>query len=191
MSWITGTQTELLAGNTAVGSSYSGFTSAQYIGAPTGAGYLPANFFMPNTGVGKSILVKAFGVISTTATPNFTMAVTLNSTQGSYNSGGVLATTPATAQGSGETNVPWELEVIATCTGTGSSGVLLADGLFKVYPTGTTLIAARCSSSTANPNTGLTISTELAYYVELAGTWSASSSSNAVQVYNVAVIGLN
>ena len=119
------------------------------------------------------------------------MAVSLNTTQGTYNASGILATTPATAQGSGESNVPWELEVLATCTATGASGVMLADGLFKVYPTGTTLIAARCSSSTANPNTGLTISTESAYYVELAGTWSSSSSSNAVQVYNVAVIGLN
>jgi len=191
MSWTTGTQTELLAANTANGSAANTFSSAQYIGAQTGAGYLPANFFLPNLGVGKSLLIKAFGVISTTSTPNFTMAVTLNTTQGTYNSSGILATTAATAQGSGESNVPWELEVLATCTATGASGTMLADGMWKVYPTGTSLIAARCSSSTANPNTALTISTESAYYVELAGTWSASSSSNSVTVYNVAVIGLN
>ncbi len=191
MSWTTGTQTEALSANSANGTSFATFTSAQYIGATTGAAYLPANFFLPATGTGKSLLVKAHGIISTTGTPNFTMAVTANTTQGTYNSSGILATTAATAQGSGETNVPWELEVIITCATTGGSGTFLADGIWKVYPTGTSLIAARCSSSTANPNTALTLSTESAYYVELAGTWSASSSSNAVQVYNLAVLGLN
>jgi hypothetical protein len=189
MSWTTGTQTEALASNTAVGASFPSFTAAQYVGAPSGAGYLPANFFLPTLGVGKAFMVKAFGTISTTGTPNFTMAVSLNTTQGTYNSSGILATTAATAQASGETTVPWELEVIATCTGTGSSGAILADGMWKVYPTGTTLIAARCANVT--PNTALTISTESAYYVELAGTWSASSASNAVQVNRVLVIGLN
>ena len=192
MSWTTGTQTEALSANAAVGSAFSTFTSAQYIGPDaTAAAYLPANFFLPAYGKSKSLLVKAFGVISCTGTPNFTMAVTANTTQGTYNSSGILAATAATAQGSGESNVPWELEVLITCSGTGSSGAFLADGVWKVYPTGTSLIAARCSSSTANPNTALTLSTESAYYLELAGTWSASSASNAVQVYNVAVLGLN
>lgn len=191
MSWTTGTQAECLSANSAVGSSFATFTSAQYIGATTGAAYLPANFFLPMSGAGKSILVKAFGVLSDTATPNFTMAVSANTTQGTYNSSGVLATTAATAQGSGVTNVPWELEVVITCVSTGASGTFLSDGMFKVYSSGTTLVAARCSSSTANPNTAVTLSTESAYYLELAGTWSASSSSNAVQVYQIAVIGLN
>lgn len=191
MSWTTGTQAEALSANTANGAAENTFTSAQDIGPTTGAGYLPANFFLPTYGVGKSVLIKAFGVISTTGTPTFAMAVSLNTTQGTYNSGGVLATTAAVTQGSGETNVPWELEVIAVCTGTGGSGTFLSDGMWKVYPTGTSLIAARCSSSAANPNTAVTISTESAYYVELAGTWSASSSSNTITVYQVAVLGLN
>jgi hypothetical protein len=191
MSWTTGTQTELLSANTANGSAAASFSSAQYISAGTGAAYLPANFFLGTLGVGKSVLVKAYGVISTTGTPNFTMAVSANTTQGTYNGSGVLATTPATAQGSGESNVPWDLEVVITCTATGSSGSFLSDGIWRVYPTGTSLIAARCSSSTANPNTGVTLSTEVAYYLELAGTWSSSSSSNSVTVYNVAVLGLN
>jgi hypothetical protein len=191
MSWTTGTQAEQLAANTAVGSAYASFTSAQYIGpSSTGSGYLPANFFLPNTGVGKTIMVVAYGVLSTTSTPNFTIGVTANTTQGTYNSSGIFATSAATAMASGASNQPWELQVLITCTATGSSGSFLADGMFKVY-NGTSLIAARVSSSTANPNTALTLSTESAYYVELAGTWSASSSSNTVQCYNVSVLGLN
>ena len=195
MSWTTGTQTETIAANSAVGSAFASFTSAQYIGpSVTGSGYLPANFVPPTYGVGKSLLIKAHGVISVTGTPNFTMGVTLNTTQGTYNSSGIMATTAAVAMSSGVTNVPWELEVIATFSGTGSSGAVLADGIWKVYNAATSATAwgaYRCSSSTANPNTALTISTEVAYYVELAGTFSASSSSNSVQCYNLAVLGLN
>lgn len=191
MSWTTGTQTEALSSNVAVGSAFSTFTSAQYIGATSAAAYLPANFFLPSYGVGKSLLVKAFGVISTTGTPNFTMAVSANTTQGTYNSSGVLATTAATAQGSAITNAFWELEVLISCVSTGASGTFLSDGVFKVYNSSTTLTAARCSSSTANPNTAVSLSTESAYYLELAGTWGTSSSSNTVTVYQVAVLGIN
>lgn len=195
MSWTTGTQAELLAANTSIPAAYASFTSAQYIGpSVTGSGYLPANFFLPNTGVGKTLLVKAFGVLGTTATPTFTMGVSANTTQGTYNSSGVFAVTASTTLSSGVTTVPWALEVLITCTATGSSGSFLADGMLTIYNAVTTATAwngARCSSSTANPNTGLTLSTEVAYYVELFASFGASSASNLVNVYNVAVLGLN
>ena len=195
MSWTTGTQAELLAANTAVGSTYNTFTSAEYIGpSNTGSGYLPANFFPPNLGTGKTLLVKAFGILGTTGTPTLTVGVSANTTQGTYNSSGVFAVTPSITASSGVTTVPWELDVLITCSATGASGSFLADGMFKIYNAATSATAwnaSRCSSSTANPNTALTLSTESAYYVELFASWGTSSSSNLIQVYNVAVLGLN
>jgi len=191
MSWTTGTQTEALSANYANGSALASSSTATSIGPTTGAAYLPANFFLPSSGVGKSLLVKAFGVLSDTATPNLTIGVTANTTQGTYNSSGIFATTGTLAQGSGVTNVPWDLEVLITCSAVGASGTFLADGMFRVYNTATTINTARCSSSAANPNTALTLSTESAYYVELFATWSAASASNTITVYNVAVLGLN
>ena len=61
MSWTTGTQTEALAASTVIPSAYNTFTSVQYIGTPTAAGYLPANFFLPSYGSGKSVLVRRDG----------------------------------------------------------------------------------------------------------------------------------
>ena len=58
MSWTTGTQTEALAASTVIPSAYNTFTSVQYIGTPTAAGYLPANFFLPSYGSGKSVLMR-------------------------------------------------------------------------------------------------------------------------------------
>jgi hypothetical protein len=192
MSWTTGTQTEALGANNKVGSSFASFTAAQYIGPDaSGSGYLPANFFLPSTGVGKSLLVKAFGVLGTTSTPNITFGISLNTAQGTYNSSGVVATTGAVAGPTSGTNMPWEFDLLITCSGTGASGAFLADGALKIYPTGTTVQNLRCSSSTANPNTALTLTSESAYYVELFAAFSASSASNNIQCYNVAVLGLN
>jgi hypothetical protein len=192
MSWTTGTQTEALGANNAVGSSFASFTAAQFIGpSASGSGYLPANFFLPSTGVGKSLLVKAFGVVGTTATPNITFGMTFNTAQGTYNGSGIVATTGAVAGPTSGSNMPWEFDLIITCSATGAAGTFLADGALKIYPTGTTVQNLRCSSSAANPNTALSLTTESAYYLELFAAFSASSASNNIQCYDVVVLGLN
>jgi hypothetical protein len=187
MSWTTGTQTETIGVGSAVGSAYASSTSATAVSPASGAGYTPANFWLPTYGIAKSLLVKAYGVVSTTGTPNLTMGVSANTTQGTYNSGGILGTTGAVAQASSITNVPWELEAIITCATTGGSGTFLADGKFSVA--GSTW--ERLSSSSANPNTAVYLSTQAAYYIELFATWGTSSASNTLQVYSYAVLGLN
>ena len=197
MSWTTGTQTEALGVNSAVGSVYGTSTTCTVISPVTGAGYCPANFWLPSYGISKSLLVKAFGVLSDTATPNLSLGVVLNTTQGTppanltAGTAGVLATSGTLAQGSGVTNVPWELEVVISNVTTGSSGTFLAMGTWKIYNTATTINAARVSSSTANPNTIATLSTQSAYYVELAALWGTNSSSNTIQCYSYTVLGLN
>jgi hypothetical protein len=85
--------------------------------------------------------------------------------------------------------VPWDLEVLITCVTAGSGGTFLSDGIMHVYPTTSTLLASRCSSSSANPNTAASVSTESAYYLELFALWSAGS--NSLTVYNYTVLGLN
>jgi hypothetical protein len=195
MSWTTGTQTEALSANNAVGTSFASFTTAQYVGpSASGAGYLPANFFLPALGGGKSLLVKAFGVLGTTTTPNVTVGLSGNITQGIYSGGtpNIFATTTAIAGPASGSNMPWELDVIITCVTTGSAGTFLADGALKLYPTTTTVQNFRCSSSAANPNTVTSaISTESAMYLEPFAAFSASSASNNIQVYNIAILGLN
>jgi hypothetical protein len=198
MSWTTGTQTEALAASTVIPSAFNTFTSVQYISTPTAAAYLPANFFLPSYGAGKSVLVKAYGTIGTTGTPTFQIGISANTTQGTYNSSGVLATSPLLAGspltlGSGLSNASWELEVLVSCVTTGSSGTFLADGKFMVTNSATTFSYVRvCSSTTgANPNTAATLSTESAYYLELFAGWGTSSSSNTVTPFQVAVLGLN
>ena len=196
MSWTTGTQAELLASNITIPSAYATFTSAEYIGpavATNSSAYLPANFFMGVAGVGKTLNIKANGYYKCTATPTLVLGISLNTTSGTYNGSGILAQTPTMTLSSGVTGF-WSMDVLATCTGTGSSGTFLASGPVVMYSAVTTATAwnfGRCSSSTADPNTALTISTDVAYYVELFAAYGSSSASNQVNVYNVAVLGLN
>lgn len=191
MSFTTGTQTEALSANAAVGSAYNTSTTPVIVSTAASAGFVPANFFLPSYGAAKSLLVKAYGVLSTTSTPNLTMEVLADTTQGTRNSSGILATTSTLAQGSGVTNVPWDLEVLVSCASTGASGSFLGMGMFRVYNSATTINTARCSSSAANPNTGLTLSTQSAYYIELAATWGTNSASNSLTLYGYTVLGLN
>lgn len=191
MSFTTATQVETLSVNSAVGSAQNTFTSAQVISPLSAAAYVGSNFFLPSSGIGGSLLVKAYGVLSTTSTPNFTIGVCADSTQGTYNGSGVMATSATTAMPSSITNAPWELEVIITCSAVGNSGGFLADGKWTLWSTTTTPLSLRVSSSTANPNTAYTLSTEAAYYIELFGAWGTSNSSNSITVYNMLVQGLN
>lgn len=191
MSWTTGTQMECLGSSTAVGSAYASSSAATSVSPATGAGYAPANFFLPSYGVAKRLWVKATGVLSTTSTPNLTVGVTANTTQGTYNSSGILATSAVTAQASTVTNVPWELDLMVVCVTTGGSGTFLGFGKFVVYTASTTEQMMRVSSSTANPNTAFTLSTQSAYYVEMFATWGTSSASNSLQVYDYSVYGTN
>jgi hypothetical protein len=189
MSWLTGTQAEVIGSSSAVGTAYANSNTATSVSPASGAGFLPANFFLPSYGQAKRLYVKASGVLSTTGTPNLTVGLTLNTTQGTYNSGGIIATSAATAQGSGASNAAWELDVMISCVGAGSAGSALAMGVFS-FPT-TTTGAARVSSSSANPNTAFTVNTQSAYYLEMFATWGTANASNTLTVYDYCVLGLN
>lgn len=191
MSWTTGTQTEALSCANVNGTALASSVTATQISPTEGAGYTPANFWLPTYGASKGLLVKAWGVLGTTSTPNLTLEVLANTTQGTRNASGILATTGAVAQAATVTNVPWELEVLISNVSTGSAGTALAMGMVKVYTASTTIQSMRLSSSAANPNTAMTLNTQSAYYIELFGTWGTSSASNTIQVYGYTVLGLN
>lgn len=197
MSWTTGTQTECLGANSVVGAALTAGTTDTVISPPTGAAYLPANFFLPSYGVGKSLLVKASGAVTITAA-NLTLAVqasvTLGTALGSslaIGTAGILAGTGAVA-GVTATNAPWELECLITCVTTGSAATFLSIGTVRIYTTSTTWQNYRIGSTLANPNTTATIGasgTTAPYYIELAGLWSTTSQS--ITCYSYTVLGLN
>jgi hypothetical protein len=203
MSWVTGTQTETLGANSAVGPALASFTTAVAASPVTGAAFLPNNFFLPSYGIGKSLLVKASGTVSVAAAATFAVGVTANAVLGTISpanltsgTAGVLATTGLVAQTTDATQY-WELEVLITCQTTGTAATFLANGNWKVYSTATTVQTTRCSSSSANPNTTSTLGTNVTagttaqWYIELAAACGTSATNNTFQCYSYIVLGLN
>lgn len=183
MSWTTGTQAEALAVNNAISTAFTG-TSAAAIQMPSGAAYTPVNFFSPSYGQSKSLVFIASGVLSTTTGVNtLTFGVTGNTTQGTYNSSVIVATNGGVAQTASLTNAPWELMLTVTCVEPGPSGTYLTNGIMKVYPTTSTILSMKMSSSAAN------FTTQASYYWEYFANWSVAS--NSITVNSSVVLGVN
>lgn len=183
MSWTTGTQTEALSVNNAVSTAFTG-TSAAAVLMPTGAAYTPNNFFNQSLGQSKTITFQASGVLSTTTGTNtLTFGISANTTQGTYNSAAIMATNGGVNQSASLSSVPWELFCAITCVEPGSAGTYITSGIMKVYPTTSTLLAMKLSSSAS------TFSTQASYYWEYFANWSASS--NSITVNSSVILGVN
>jgi hypothetical protein len=84
MSFLTGTNTEVIAASAVAGPTISSATTKAPIGYPVNAAYLPIGFFNTNA-IGKTLRVVANGIYTTPASglPTYTFGVSINATQGS------------------------------------------------------------------------------------------------------------
>lgn len=150
---------------------------------------IPANYFSQ---VGKSLKVHAAGSIANTAAATFVYAAGLDSAAGTIagTGGGTLFTSPAQAPTASQTSV-FDLDLDITATAVGNLGTTL-----QVNGTVRESVAATSVWSTAgrtmafrNSLTGL--NNEINLWLELFGTWSASSASNTTTLDQFKVYGEN
>lgn len=130
---------------------------------------LPANFL----DVGTTLILKAFGVFSTTGTPT----LKLGFSYGGANGGVSLCDTGAITTGSGVTNVPWRIEATVHIRSLGTSGVAIGQG-FCAFGT-----SVSATNFLPMPNTALatvTIDTTAAKQISAAATWGTPSASNTL-----------
>lgn len=201
MSFLTGTNTELLYTSTASGTAKASFTSEVAINDTAGMGaqaFLQPNFWSPTgskaQAVGRGIRIVARGIVSSTATPSYTWSLRLGSA-GNTSSAIVLGSA-ALATASGVTNVPWVFEgdvILETlgAVGTNSTvrgiGTLLTDG----YSAATTTRLYMLYGSAASPGTVATVDTTITNYINFNITCTASSASNTITLQQLLVYGLN
>ena len=88
---------------------------------------LGANYF---SYVGKAVRMKLYGRITTGATPGNMTAVLYWGTNAAAN-GTILVQTAATALTPSQTNLTWEWDMLIRCRALGSSGSLIAFGMFN------------------------------------------------------------
>lgn len=193
MSFYTGTQAELLY-TLAAAVTKNTYTTEAPIGplaasAPVPA--IPAGFFtsVPN-GVGRSLWLHAEGVIANTAAATFALALGLDTTAGTKaNAIQVMAATAPVAA----VTAPWHLDAWITCQALGATGgmTLQVNGRFtsEAVASGGAASASSLGVGFRSTLTGLVPSSQ--YFLELFGTWSASSASNTTTIDQMILAGLN
>lgn len=138
--------------------------------------------------VGQAFKIIAKGFLSTTGTPTFTFAVSLDTTQGSF--GTVLAATGAVTMPSGASGALFDLDADCTLQGVGSSGYLTVGGKLTVGAAGNAATTAASVYALGNVS-DVAVNTTVDNYVEAWGTFGTASASNFAQLYQLTVIPLN
>lgn len=203
MSFVTGTNTELLYANTAAGTAKNTFTSEAQINDTAGMGAqasIPPWFYGTSpTTAGKAILVKAFGTIAALAasTPTYTFSVRLGAA-GSTSACLALGTAAVTMQSGGSGFFTLEGLIVvqapagaagANTTLRGTGEVRFTNGAAGSVSGGPWIVPA--FGGAASPGTVATLDTSITNFLNFNVACSASSASNQVQLLQLAIFGLN
>ncbi len=194
MSFVTGTQAELLYTLTSAVTKNTYTTQAAFTGVlgTNTVCAIPANWLMSGTNpnpVGRSLLLEVFGTTATTSAATLAVALGLDPTAGTINQSitvaGALAPTAAVT-------CPFHLQAYYTCTAYATStATYQVNGTWRVESVasgGVPTTAAQCSAFTG---THAGVDPRVANYVEVFGTWSASAAGNTTTVQQMLLWGLN
>jgi len=151
---------------------------------------VPAGYFGV---VGKSLRVTARGTIANTAAATFIFAGGLDAAAGTIaGSGGATLFTSAALTPTASVTAQWDMDFDITCQAVGNLGTTLqCNGKILV----SSVASSGAWNSTAqaaffgNNLTGL--NNEISLFLELFGTWSASSASNTTTLQQMRVYGEN
>jgi hypothetical protein len=202
MSFVTGTQAELLYAMPATGASVTGTVStggtAQLLTPPSSATapayLLPAYFFPDTYGVGRSLLIQGGGTLLSGATnENVRFALYLDTTAGTQAtllcSTGLFTPFGTTVTQTGA----FSFDVLVTCTAVGTAGTLNTVGRLHCGVAG--------NPTTTQATTGLCLLMQSAtqpafnnaqsYFIDLYCYFGATTTTQAATLTNFYVWGLN
>lgn len=202
MSFITGTNKELLYANTSVGATLATFTTEAQLNTTATMGVqakLSPDFWPANqNSVGRAIQILARGTIASTATPTYTFTVR-GGAAGNITTAPILAGTGAVATISGATTSAWVFEAVCVLKAIGAAGA--NSTLFTVGRLDSNAFSGTANTSVAGglttagtlvaPGTVTTLDTSITNYINFNVACSASSASNTVTLQQLLVYGLN
>ncbi len=193
MSFITATQVELLYSLPAAvtKNTYTAEAAFSGVAGTNTVCSLQAGYFLndnPNP-VGRSLYLMARGIIANTAAATFAVNMGLDTTAGTKaNNVAVMAATAPVAT----FTAPFSFEAWFTCTAFASTtyslqvnGSWVMEGANSAGAAVSTALRTGFQASL----TGLVPTTQ--YFIELFGTWSASSASNTTTLHQMMLFGLN
>lgn len=182
------TYTDMWYQNTADATALASFTTEASLlgGLVAGPPIIPAEFFDRANGIGRSLRICARGILSSTATPTYTLTIRF----GTSAAGILLGTTAAMTTGSGVTNRVWQLEADLICraVGSGTSATMQTGGIVQSGG-----LASPFAFPIPNDSTTWHIGFDstVANSIWLGAACSANSASNTIQLRQILVFGLN
>ena len=193
MSFVTGTQTELLYSLSSAITKNTYTTQAAFTGvlATNTVCSIPAGWLLndnPNP-VGRALSLEVWGTIANTTAATFANALNVNPTAGAA-TGNIVANAAYTPTAS--LTAPWMLFARMTCTAFATSTFTLQVNGFVRYES----VATGGAPTTTAQESGFTgtftgLDPRVTQYVELFGTWSASAAGNTTTVQQMFLFGLN
>jgi len=192
VSFTTGTQTEQLysLGASITKNTYTTEAAFSGVVGTNTVCTLDPYYFRPDPNpVGRSLYLRAMGTIANTAAATFAVNLGLDTTAGTKaNSVTVNAAYTPTAS----VTAPWTLEAWYTCTAYATSTFSMQVNGYIVYES----VAAGGAPTTSAQRSGFQASItgmdpRVQFFIELFGTWSASSASNTTTVQQMFLFGLN
>lgn len=194
MSFITGTNTELIYASTTAGTAKASFTSEVQINDTAGMdvqAHLPPDFWLPSQrSEGQGIRIVARGIVSSTGTPTYTFSIRLG-TAGSTSAAIVLGTAALTT-GSGVSNQIWQMEGDFVVTNIGATGANSAgQGVGLIWGSGFATTINPAYGGAATPGTVSTLDTSITNYINFNVACSASNAANSITLQQLLVFGLN
>ena len=194
MSFLTGTNVELIYASTGVSAAKASWTTEVTCNDTATMGvqaHLPPDFFLPSPGqIGRGIRIVARGILSSTGTPTYTFTIRAGAA-GAINTA-ILLGTAALTTGSGVTNQIWEMQgdvVLTTMGAAGTNSTVRGVGTFISPGTANKIDPAWGGGAT--PGTVATLDTSITNYINFNIACSASSASNTVTIQQLLVFGLN
>lgn len=193
MSGITGTQTELLysLGASVTKNTYTTIAAYTGVAGTNTICSIPGGLIgndVPNP-VGRAFCLEVWGTIANTTAATFANAINVNPTVAT--STGNITVNAAYTPTSGVT-APWNLRAYMTVTAFATSTFTLQINGAVRYQS----VASGGAPTTTAQESGFTgtitgLDPRVTQYVELFGTWSASSASNTTTVQQMLLWGLN
>lgn len=192
MSFLTGTQSEVLHASIATGTQLNTFTTEDNLQKTLPPVIIPAGFFLNLAAQGKSLKIKACGRLGTTSAPTFTWSIRLL-TSTTWSAGGILlGSTAALTAGTTQTLAPWFLDaefILRTLSiGGASTGALMGE------VRGPLALASPFAGSIPANNTAFTVTTidnSATYYLFLSAACGTNNAANLIQLEMLKVYGEN
>lgn len=192
MSFLTGSQNEVLYASIATGTQLNTFTTEDNLQKTLPPVIIPAGFFLNLASQGKSLRIKAMGRLGTTSAPTFTWSVRLL-TSTTWSAGGILlGSSAALTAGTTQTLAPWfldgEFTLRTLSIGGASTGAFMAE---IRSPLG---LASPFAGTIPANNTAFTVTTidnSSTYFLFLSVACGTSNASNLIQLEMLKVYGEN